>query len=159
MVLGAPNDENGLLSAIAFDRLYRAYDLASTNESAKILCTGGIGDDFNNSEKPHFFYAKRFLILKGINPNSFLEGIPSTNTVQDFSLSKDVIEEINPDLLIIISSEFHIERVKIIADSIIPSINKFFVSVASSLTDQELKPLIEHEKNEIYFLKVHGINY
>ena len=58
MVLGAPNDEYGHLSAIALDRLYRAYDLAINNESAWILCTGGQGDHFNITDKPHTYYAQ-----------------------------------------------------------------------------------------------------
>jgi uncharacterized SAM-binding protein YcdF (DUF218 family) len=61
--------------------------------------------------------------------------------------------------LIIITSEFHIERVKLIAEKIIPKIKKFYASVASSLTEEELKPLKEHEKNAVYFLKEHGIKY
>ncbi|WP_313514099.1 YdcF family protein [Sphingobacterium sp.] len=159
MVLGAPNDEYGHLSAIALDRLYRAYDLAINNDSALILCTGGQGDHFNITDKPHTYYAQNFLSLKGINPARFLPGIPSKNTIEDFSLSRKAIEEIKPDLLIIITSEFHMERVQLISETLIPSINKFFVSVASSLMDSELKPLIEHEKIAVNFLKENGVKY
>ncbi len=159
MVLGAPNDEYGHLSAVALDRLYRAYDLAINNESALILCTGGQGDHFNITDKPHTYYAQNFLSLKGINPNRFLPGIPSKNTIEDFSLSKETLEEINPDLLIIITSEFHMERVQLISETIVPSINKFFVSVSSSLLDSELRPLMEHEKIAVQFLKENGVDY
>ncbi len=159
MVLGAPNDEYGHLSAIALDRLYRAYDLSMSNSEARILCTGGQGDHFNITDKPHHYYAKNFLNLKGVAPERFLPGTESRNTIEDFSLSKQTIEEYNPDLLIIITSEFHIKRVQMISEAIIPDINKFFVSVASSLTDAELKPLVEHERNALYFLKEHGINF
>ncbi|WP_313191239.1 YdcF family protein [Sphingobacterium sp.] len=159
MVLGAPNDEYGHLSAIALDRLYRAYDLAINNDSALILCTGGQGDHFNITDKPHTYYAQNFLSLKGINPARFLPGIPSKNTIEDFSLSRKAVEEIKPDLLIIITSEFHMERVQLISETLIPSINKFFVSVASSLMDSELKPLIEHEKIAVNFLKENGVKY
>ena len=159
MVLGAPNDDNGQLSPIAIDRLYRAFDLATCYSTAKIICTGGKGEHFNNTSKPHYYYAQEFLILKGIPKERFLKGIASTNTVQDFSMSKSFLEKYNPDLLIIITSEFHIERVKLIAEKIIPKIKKFYASVASSLTEEELKPLKEHEKNAVYFLKEHGIQY
>lgn len=159
MVLGSPNDNNGNLSTFAFDRLYRTYDLAESNETSKILCTGGIGEHFNKTNKPHFYYAQEFLKLKGIDPSRFLPGISSKNTVEDFSLSKSLIEEIKPDLLIIITSEFHMERVKILAEAIIPDLTKFYVSVDTSLTTLEMKPLIEHEKNAIIFLKENGIKY
>ena len=56
MVLGAPNDDNGQLSPIAIDRLYRAYDLATCYSTAKIICTGGKGEHFNNTTKPHYYY-------------------------------------------------------------------------------------------------------
>ena len=124
-----------------------------------ILCTGGQGDHFNITDKPHTYYAQNFLSLKGINPDRFLPGIPSKNTIEDFTLSKNTIEEINPDLLIIITSEFHMERVQLISETLIPSLNKFFVSVASSLMDSELKPLIEHEKIAVNFLKENGVKY
>lgn len=159
MVLGSPNDENGVLLSLAFDRLYRTYDLAISNENSKILCTGGIAEHFNKTNKPHYDYAQEFLTLKGIKPNRFLPGTPSKNTVQDFSLSIPVIQEFNPDLLTIITSDFHIERVQIIAEAILPQINKFYVSVNNSLSYEELRPLLEHEKNAVLFLKENGVSF
>ncbi len=159
MVLGAPNDEYGNLSAIALDRLYLAYELAINNEKSLLLCTGGNGDHFNKTEKPHYYFAERFLQMKGIDKGRFLNGIPSRNTIEDFTLSMPTVQAINPDLLVIVTSKFHMGRVRYIAEKVFGSINKFYVSSTSSLTETELKPLIDHENQALQAIKEKGLNF
>ncbi|ULT24474.1 YdcF family protein [Sphingobacterium sp. E70] len=76
IVLGAPNDARGNLSQIAQDRLNCAYNLYQANGSFRIVCTGGFGAHFNPTEKPHYFYAQKFLIEKGIPDHAIATGVP-----------------------------------------------------------------------------------
>lgn len=149
LVLGAPNDENGKLSQIALDRLSCACSLYKYNKNARILCTGGFGEHFNKSPQPHAYHAKCFLVSKGVRECDFLEYSSSSNTVEDFRKSKSVIENEHPDTLLIVTSDFHVERVKILHNLIIGYPATLFIPARSSLTEIELAPLIDHEKKAI----------
>jgi len=153
LVLGAPNDVHGNLSNIALDRLNCAYDFYRFNDSVKILCTGGFGKHFNTTDKPHAHYAQSFLISKGLKDSVLSEYVPSSNTVDDFRMSKDLILTLNPSLLIIITSDFHMERVRILHKAILDYSSVIFIAAKSTLAECDLKPLIEHEEAAINELK------
>lgn len=153
LVLGAPNDESGNLSQIALDRLECAYSLYTNNEHTRILCTGGFGEHFNKSIQPHAYHAKRFLISKGVREADFLEFASSSNTVEDFRKSKSIIEKESPAILLIVTSDFHMERVKILHDLILNYPAVVFIPAKSSLMEIELIPLINHEKKAIKQLR------
>ncbi|MGJ1205203.1 YdcF family protein [Sphingobacterium lactis] len=155
MVLGAPNDEYGNLSPIALDRLYKAYELADENETAQVLCTGGNGEHFNTTNRPHFYYAENFLKMKGIAPERFLPGIPSRNTMEDFCLAKASLEKIDPTVLILVTSDFHMERAKILCNKHLPTLRKLFIPAISSLNEAEMETLLAHERNALRFLRNH----
>lgn len=156
LVLGAPNDEYGNLSKIASDRLECAYSLYLNNDNSRILCTGGFGEHFNKSTQPHAFHAKRFLMNKGVPECTFLDYAPSSNTVEDFKKSKPIIEKEHPDTLLVVTSDFHMQRVKILHNIIINYPSAIFIPAKSSLTETELIPLIIHEEKAIKQLKANN---
>ena len=149
LVLGAPNDDKGNLSNIALDRLNCAYDFYQFNDDVNILCTGGFGNRFNTTDKPHAHYAHSFLMDKSIPQSNLAEYILSSNTVDDFRKSKDLILSLNPSLLIIITSDFHMKRAKLLHNILLNYPNTLFIPAKSSLSEKELKPLIEHEEKAI----------
>ena len=63
IVLGAPNDSEGNLSAIAIERCQQALIEYAQNPGAKILPTGGWGEHFNTTDKPHSHYLRQYLKL------------------------------------------------------------------------------------------------
>ena len=161
LLLGAPNDEQGRLSQMAQDRIDCAYNLYANNEHMTFLCTGGYGQHFNTTNRPHAYYAKQALIKKGVREEDFLPFILSTNTVsythltlptntyEDFKISKEIIEKELPDMLIVITSDFHIRRAKLLHDRIINYPHTLFLPAKSNLSEKELLSLIEHEQDAI----------
>lgn len=149
IVLGAPNDDEGNLSVIAQDRLNCAYCIFQSNADFKIICTGGFGAHFNQTEKPHSYYAKQFLIARGVPKETFLDSPLTSNTIGDFTATKDLIYLEKPDILVIITSDFHMARAKILYKNIVNYDRALFISAASSLSEEELKPLLEHEEKAI----------
>lgn len=149
IVLGSPNDEHGNLSQIALERNQLAWEKYQQHTHFKILCTGGFGEHFNQTYLPHAHYSKQFLLGKGVSESNFLPLVMSSNTREDFLLSKPVIECENPHELIVITSDFHLERAKLLCDQTIGRHNTYFVAAQSSLSEDELRPLIEHEKRAI----------
>lgn len=149
LVLGAPNDAQGNLSNIAMDRLNCAYQFYKFNDDVDILCTGGFGEGFNTTDKPHAYYAQSFLMDKGIPKSKLLEHVLSSNTVEDFKNSKSLVLALNPELLIIITSDFHMGRVKILHKAILDYPDTIFIPAKSTLPENELRSLITHEEKAI----------
>lgn len=149
LVLGSPNDACGNLSRMALDRLECVCSLYLNNKNTRILCTGGFGESFNKSTQPHAYHAKRFLMSKGIPECDLLEYVLSSNTVEDFRMSKEIIEKEHPDILLVVTSDFHMERVRILHNIILNYPATIFVAAKSNLAETELIRCIEHEQKAI----------
>ena len=149
LLLGAPNDEQGRLSQMAQDRIDCAYNLYANNEHMTPIATGLYGQHLHTTNRPHAYYAKQALIKKGVREEDFLPFILSTNTYEDFKISKEIIEKELPDMLIVITSDFHIRRAKLLLDRIINYPHTLFLPAKSNLSEKELLSLIEHEQDAI----------
>lgn len=153
LLLGSPNNERGELSQIAIERINCAYNIYKSNNNIKLLCTGGFGEHFNKTSFPHAHYAQNALIEKGVLQNDFLPFVLSSNTYEDFEMAKPTIENNAPDLLIVVTSDFHMERAILLHKKLIDYPRTIFLPAKSSLCKSLLLPLIKHEKNAIKQLK------
>jgi len=151
--LGSPNDEHGNLSNIALDRLNCTLNIYKYNAHINIICTGGRGEHFNKTSFPHALYAQRYLLSKGVQKKHLPAIIESSNTIEDITLAKPVIETYKPDLVMIITSDFHMERVKFICDKINWFSNCIFISAVSTLPAHELETLMARERSAIIKLQ------
>lgn len=149
IVLGAPNDHLGNLSQIAEDRLACAYNFYNANNDFKLVCTGGFGQHFNTTDKPHYEYAKKHLIDRGIPADAFLNCPPSSNTIEDFQMTKDLVLEEQPDILVILTSDFHLSRARALYYRIINYSRVVFIPAPSSLPEEQLLPLLAHEASAL----------
>jgi len=156
LLLGSPNNENGELSQIAMDRINYTSNIYQSNKNIKRLCTGGFGEHFNITNLPHAYYAQKMLIEKGIHQDDLLPYILSSNTYEDFEMAKHTIENNAPDLLIVVTSDFHMERAILLHNILINYPRTLFLPAKSSLSKNVLLPLIDHEKNAIERLKKHN---
>ena len=149
LLLGAPNDEQGNLSVMALDRNECAFNFYCHNEGTTILCTGGMGEHFNRTEKPHGAYAQAYLMERGVAEKDLLPCVLSTNTDEDFMLSKEIIKKISPDLFIVITSDFHMKRAKLLQEKLIDYPNVLFIAAKSTVSPDELNLLLRHEQQAI----------
>ena len=158
VVLGSPNSPEGHLSEIAKSRLDCAADLYDENK--RILCTGGWGAHFNIALKAHGIYAKNYLLEKGIPEQSFLDIALSSNTVEDAVKSKEILSRLDVSRISIITSDFHIERVKLIFGEIFKGLEIQFIEVKSDFLNREEQTLISaHEKVAIESIIRNGLYY
>lgn len=157
IVLGAPNSPEGILSATAKNRLDLCFKIFSENDL--ILCTGGWGKQFNISDKPHAYYAKKYLLKKGIVESSFSNFALSSNTVDDAVKSKEIISEYNHPRLLVITSDFHLNRAKLIFEEILSEDAISFVGAENNLSEQQLKQAVEHENKSIDHITKNGLYY
>lgn len=153
LLLGASNDANGKLSQMAVDRLECAYSIYINNSNVRFLCTGGFGEHFNTTTTLHAEYLQQWLSSKGVRSEEFLPHITSSNTYEDIQGLSDVISCISNDLLIIVTSDFHIKRVQMLYKKLICHENVIFIPATSKLADSELLSRIAHEEKAIQLLK------
>ena len=158
VVLGSPNFPDGTLGPIALDRLQGCLSIFNSQKH-KILCTGGFGAHFNTSPVAHANYLKDFLIQKGVPSTAFLPLALSSNTVEDAVMSKSILMEVEYKDLIIITSDYHVARVKFIFTEILKDFNLNFKAVTHHSIDDVLEPLIQHEKVAMDQLISNGLYY
>lgn len=160
MILGAANDNKGNLSLIAKLRLTQGAKELSLHPDYKILLTGGFGNHFNETKKPHWQYAKAFLINElSVSPAAFLpEAIESANTVEDIEKARLILRKYHFSKIIIVTSEFHVARVRYIAEKALPmnAATLVYACAADEALDKDLMHrLREHEQRAIDYLQLH----
>lgn len=158
VVLGSLNSEDGSLGYSALDRLNYCVDIFDPKNNY-IICTGGFGAHFNTTNNAHAIYAMKYLMDNGIGSESFLEPALSGNTVEDAVMTKKIVLSHNLDSIIVITSDFHLERVKLIFDEILESVIIEYKGVEHDIPSIKKEKLIAHEKKAISVILNKGLYY
>lgn len=155
IVLGSPNDNFGNLSEMALARANTALRTHKKHPNYKLLLTGGYGPGFNKTSKPHAYYLKEYLLSQGISNDSFVEFAESSYTPDDAFKALPIVKKYNAKKLFIISSDFHMGRVKYIFNKVFVNCSLFYVVAPylDSCDAIESKRLIEHEEKTLENLK------
>lgn len=157
IILGATNDDDGRLSALAISRLDKAIDLIKSKpqlrQGSRVLLTGGFGDHFNRSQTPHAELLRRYLLQNGIENGSICNDIvKSSNTIEDAELSAKRLFRSNFDQINLLTSDFHLERALFLFRANLP---KHTIIGIPARTPNHInqKPLIEHEARALKHLQ------
>jgi len=153
IILGFKNDSEGNLSLIAKERLDWGIKEYHKNWEHKILLTGDKGPHFNTTNKPHAYYAKQYLLRKGIPLKEILEFTESKNTVEDALLSKEIIESLDTNKVIVVTSDFHMARTKYIFNRFWKGYSLTFSEVKTEVLFPELEKLQAHETEALQELR------
>jgi len=157
IVLGSPNTPDGELSDISKSRL--DYCFSYYKKGKFVLCTGGWGAHFNTSPHSHATYSKSYLLEKGVYEKDFLDFALSSNTVDDAVKIKPILAKLTNVTLIIITSDYHVDRVRLIFDVILDGYHKKIIGVKSNLKQKEYEMLVQHEKKAIRSIVENGLTY
>lgn len=157
IILGSPNDEEGNLSDMAIGRLNKGLQEYRRHPGYKILCTGGFGEHFNTTDKSHGCYAINYLLQQGLLETDMLEIAKSQNTLEDALISKPIVEKHRVKSLVVVSSDFHMKRVKHIFNQVFTGYDLTFSSAKTDFTKERYEILTKHEEKELNKLKKSGI--
>jgi len=149
LILGSPNDKHGNLLPIAISRADAALAQYNKTIDCKILCTGGFGEHFNLTNIPHGQYIRKYLIGKGVPSSSFIEIALSSFTLEDAMLSKPILEQHNITHCTLVTSDFHMERAKLVFKQVMPDIDFEYVEAKTLADEVEFQKLVNHEKSAI----------
>ncbi|HBC85412.1 MAG TPA: YdcF family protein [Lentisphaeria bacterium] len=153
IVLGSPNDSEGNLSSIAIERCQQTLAEYSRNPDAYILPTGGWGEHFNTTDKPHGYYLRQYLTAHGVPEGQILECAESANTIQDAMLSKPIVERQCITDLIVVTSDFHVPRAQFLFQREFPGIRLSFSASKTNLPEDDLIRRMQHEEKALAKLK------
>ncbi|AOT15596.1 YdcF family protein [Pseudoalteromonas luteoviolacea] len=145
IVLGHKNDNQGHLSPLSIARCELALELFKSQQNSRLICTGGFGANFNQTAIAHADINQQYLINNGIKAAHFLPNALSRFTIEDATLTYPILKQLNVPQVDIISSGFHISRVQLIFDRVMPSIIKNYLSAPSPISSQALHRLEKHE--------------
>lgn len=152
--LGAPNNADGSLPVIAKSRSQTTFSTWQQYADAHILCTGGFGAHFNQTDKPHWHWSQAELQRLGVSSKMLQPGIDSRFTFEDASLTlawlstQEGFTSDNTQLLIV-TSDFHQPRVQLIFDALFDGWHKSYVSAPTPLPQDEYQKLQAHELSVI----------
>lgn len=160
VILGSPNDQDGNLSEMGQGRVALGYETYQrlAPSGYRILLTGGFGEHFNKTSKPNAYYAREILISNGVPADDIVEFAESVNTVDDALKSRPIVDRYRAKNLVIISSDFHLERVRFIFSRVFPDLQLEFLGAAYIATrgaEEKIK-LEQHEARELASLKERG---
>ncbi|HJO96015.1 MAG TPA: YdcF family protein [Victivallales bacterium] len=153
ILLGSPNDDKGNLSSIALERCNHALKISGENKTFKILPTGGYGEHFNKTDKPHAYYTSQYLIENGISEDMILEHAESGNTVEDAEFSRPIVEKYRPYKITVVTSDFHYGRADFLFNKEFPDIDVKISVCETVLPHDKLEKIRKHEKNALRKLK------
>ena len=91
-------------------------------------------------------------MLKFVPQNEIIESAYSRNTIEDAELSKPIVDKCNVKDIIVVSSDFHMERVKFIFSNLFGDYKLKF-STAHTNPKEITQKMIEHEKKELQRLR------
>ena len=72
--------------------------------------TGGYGAHFNTTDQPHAAYVKEYLVKRGVPSQAIVEFAESNNTLEDASLSKPIVLKYGVPLIVVVTSDYHVDR-------------------------------------------------
>jgi uncharacterized SAM-binding protein YcdF (DUF218 family) len=156
IVLGSPNDADGKLSSIALERCSQAFAEFRKNPGYSVLPTGGWGQHFNTTDKPHGFYIRQELAARGVPGSAFLPCVESSNTIEDAIFSRQLLDRCLPDIIIIVTSDFHMARARFLFEREFPETAITISGSATNLPPHELARRRNHERKALEKLGVAG---
>jgi uncharacterized SAM-binding protein YcdF (DUF218 family) len=164
IVLGSPNTKDGRLYDVAIARCKIALGEYRKNKNYKFLLTGGYGTHFNESNHPHAWYLAQYLIESGVPEKDILEYAESTNSIEDARLSRPIILKHSINRIIIVTSDYHLNRAEYIFNQVYKhmNVNIFFSTARTDIKNSELDilKLIKHEEFALEKIKRYGLeNY
>ena len=157
IILGSLNDEQGSLPELATSKIAVGIKAYKKHSGYRILCTGGFGDHFNRAEKSHAYYVSEYLVQKGIPREDILEFAESSNTIEDATLAKTVVDKYKVKNLIIVSWDFHMKRVRYIFKRVFRGYKIEFSQSETRLPEDLLRKRLGHEAEALRKLKRQGI--
>ncbi len=159
IVLGSPNADDGTLSPIARSRADLALEHYRHSAACKILPTGGFGERFNRTDRPHAHYVAEYLESRGVAPDDILDYALSTNTVEDALLARTILartDDLAAGRIVVVTSDFHARRAEVIFRQVFADSDLLVLAAPAPISDEERARRERHERESVERLERQG---
>ena len=148
LIFGHLVDKNGNLSKEQILRIKKGTELFKKKEAKYLMVSGGFGKHFNQTNKSLGWYMKKFSIKQGINPKKIFIESKSFETIDNIIFSKRIIDRKKWKSIILVSSRYHIPRIKMICKYVFHKGYKLkFIS--TNTPNFKKKEILKNEKKYI----------
>ena len=153
--LGAQNDAQGVLSAMALERAQGAMDAYRSTPGAKLLITGGYGH-FNPAPLPHAHYVVQHLLAEDVPAKDLLPPVESQHTVEDAALTRESLALHDVRSICVVTSELHVPRAQLIFTCFFDPARLSFVGTPNCISGERLQRQAAHEQKSIALIRRQG---
>jgi uncharacterized SAM-binding protein YcdF (DUF218 family) len=155
ILLGAQNDEQGRLSPMALARAGGALDAYRTQPHPRLLVTGGFGA-FNRAPQAHAHYMAEFLLQNGVARQDLLPYALSAHSVDDASMTKEILSHLPIHDIHVVTSEFHVDRIRLIFTHFFDPARMSYAGTPNAVDDGTLRRLELHEQTAMKAIRRQG---
>lgn len=121
VVLGAANDDSGVLSPDARARADAALSEWHSDTAARLVLTGGFGEHFNVTTTPHHDFVADYLFQRGLPSKAIFATVGSRNTVEDARMSAVILgAEHGSVCIVVVTSDYHTIRARLLFTEALP---------------------------------------
>ena len=115
LVLGSALEDSKVSNILA-RRLDVAIDYYNSHTNVQLIVSGGATNNFGITEASAMF---DYLVDKGVNPDSIILEEQALSTFENIKYSKEILTSLGAqnEKILIVTSDFHIHRAMMIADS------------------------------------------
>ncbi|UCG15339.1 MAG: YdcF family protein [Phycisphaerales bacterium] len=156
IVLGAPNDAAGALSAIALARARRAIEEYRKRPGCNVLLGGGFGERFNTTSRPHAYYVAQHLIRNGVSGDDIVGFAEGSNTVEEAVLARRMLENHSVQRIYVITSDFHCQRAELIYKHVFAGYEVMVLGATARLSSAEEAERRRHEAEGLRRIREQG---
>ena len=126
-------------------RIIKGVEIFNKNSCDFIILSGGL--DVEKNKKEAELMEEIMLSISCVKAEKIIKELKSKDTVENAYFCKRVIKEKRIEKIYIVSSDYHMKRVKMAFESLIPDVKKVYVKVKTGKT--ESKELIKKTEEKI----------
>ncbi|MBR3230957.1 YdcF family protein [Candidatus Saccharibacteria bacterium] len=135
------------------ERTQKAVEMYKSGRVKKLVFMGGGWGDSNTSDNhvPESHQMRAFAIELGVNPNDIMAEDKSTDTKSNILNTIDLVNLTSNDLVMLVTSEFHLKRCDAIIKKKLPGIQTILVKVPDGIHDRDnwfLNDMVFHDNGK-----------
>ena len=125
-------------------RVEKGIEIFYKNSCSFLILSGGAQTHYGKNEAD---LMEEMALIHGFPKEKIIKEASSVDTVENAFFCKKLLSNLKVDRAYIISSDYHMDRVKLSFDAFLPSIDKIYISI--SIGKKEEKQLIEKTLKKI----------
>jgi uncharacterized SAM-binding protein YcdF (DUF218 family) len=119
------------------------------SSATRLVLAGGFGAQFNTTSVPHWKHCENWIAQRfGLAQNPVVGCLESRHTYEDVLLLRQLVRFLEPETVLVVTSDFHVERARFLLDVVLPEASIRAVG-HDGLRAGEWERFLRHEENAL----------